>query len=209
MPQSPALAVQRHDPASAPAFVFDFSSPDAYLAAERVASTLGGLVRWIPVHLAELPGAADPGAFRCASEREIFMGDVERRALAQGLQPIRWPQGWPADPEPALRAATYAAQIGRGVAFSLAAFRQAFAAGRDLSEPDNVLIAASACEMHPTAVLKALGTRGVASALAEATARAAAVGVREVPSIVVGERVFTGEAGIDEAAGALREAQTA
>lgn len=209
MPQSPALAVQRHDPASAPAFLFDFSSPDAYLAAERVAAALGGLVRWIPVQLAKLPGAADPGAFRCASEREIFMAELERRAVAQGLQPIRWPPAWPADPEPALRAATYAAQIGRGVAFSLAAFRQAFAAGRDLSEPDNVLIAASACEMHPAAVLKALGTRGVANALAQATDRAAAAGVHEVPAIVVGERVFTGAAGVDEAAEALREAQPA
>ena len=54
-------------------------------------------------------------------------------------------------------AATYAKWIGRGVAFSLAAFRQAFAAGRDLSERDNVLIAAAACEMHPTAVVKGAG----------------------------------------------------
>ena len=45
--------------------------------------------------------------------------------------------------------ATYAKQIGRAVAFSLAAFRQAFAGGRDLGERDNVLIAAAACEMHP------------------------------------------------------------
>ena len=50
----------------------------------------------------------------------------------------------------ALLAATYAKWIGRGVAFSLAALRQAFAAGRDLSVRDNVLIAAAACEMHPT-----------------------------------------------------------
>ena len=51
-------------------------------------------------------------------------------------------------------AATYAKWIGRGVAFSLAALRQAFAAGRDLSVRDNVLIAAAACEMHPAAVIK-------------------------------------------------------
>ena len=48
-----------------------------------------------------------------------------------------------------MRAATYAKQIGRAVAFALAAFRQAYAGGRDLVEPDNVLIAAAACEMHP------------------------------------------------------------
>ena len=51
----------------------------------------------------------------------------------------------------AMRAATFAAQIGKAASFSLAAFRQAFAAGRDLSDPDNVLLAAAACELHPRA----------------------------------------------------------
>ena len=60
-----------------------------------------------------------------------------------------------------MRAATYAKQIGRTVAFALAAFRQAFAGGRAL-DADNVLIAAAACEMHPAAVLKAIELRSVA-----------------------------------------------
>ena len=55
-----------------------------------------------------------------------------------------------------MRAATFAQKSGRAVAFSLAAFRQAFAGGRDLAETDNVLIAAAACELHPNAVLKAI-----------------------------------------------------
>ena len=59
-----------------------------------------------------------------------------------------------------MRAATFAKQTGRTVSFSLAAFRQAFAAGRDLSDPDNVLIAAAACELHPRALLKAVETEG-------------------------------------------------
>ena len=49
----------------------------------------------------------------------------------------------------AMRAATFAKQIGKVVSFSLAGFRQAFAAGRDLSDPDNVMLAAAACELHP------------------------------------------------------------
>ena len=60
-----------------------------------------------------------------------------------------------------MRVATYAKQIGRTVAFALAAYRQAFAGGRSLAEPDNVVIAAAACEMHPAAVLKAAELRGV------------------------------------------------
>ena len=65
-------------------------------------------------------------------------------------------------------AATYAKQIGRAVAFSLAAFRQAFAGGRDLGDQDTVLIAAAACEMHPAAVLKGIRLRSVSAALDQA-----------------------------------------
>ena len=57
----------------------------------------------------------------------------------------------------AMRAATFAKQTGRAVSFSLAAFRQAFAAGRDLTDVDNVTIAGAACELHPRALLKAAG----------------------------------------------------
>src|SRR4029077_15262234 len=104
-----------------------------------------------------------------------------------------------------MRAATFAKQTGRPVSFSLAAFRQAFAAGRDLTDPDNVAIAGAACELHPRALLKAVGTDGVKGALREATEAAAARGVEGVPALVVGKRVFWGddrlEAGVEAAAG--------
>ena len=89
-----------------------------------------------------------------------------RRARADGAALARPVPG--RGPTWALLAATYAKWIGRGVAFSLAALRQAFAAGRDLTEPDNVLIAAAACEMHPTAVSRARAGAS-AAALDEAT----------------------------------------
>ena len=67
-----------------------------------------------------------------------------------------------------MRVATYAKGGGRAVAFSLAAFRQVFAGGRDLGDEGTVLIAAAACEMHPTAVLKGVGLRSVRASLARA-----------------------------------------
>jgi 2-hydroxychromene-2-carboxylate isomerase len=162
-------------------FYFDLASPEAYLAAERIAEEGDAAVEWQPVLAAGLAGGER--SFRCAQERDAYMGDVERRAAAQGLQPLRWPPQWPFDAELAMRVATYAKQIGRVVAFSLAAFRQAFAGGRDLSTADAVVIAAAACEMHPAAVLKAARTRAVRRALDEATRQAAAAGVTEVPAI--------------------------
>ena len=187
-----------------PVLYFDLASPEAYIAAERAAEVLGVVPEWQPIHLAALPGAGELDAFRCAEERDIFRAELERLAAAHGLQPLRWPPGWPGDTGLAMRVATYAKSIGRVVAFSLAAFRQAFAAGRDLADPDSVVIAAAACEMHPAAVLKAADTRGVAEALGRATAQAAEAGVRGVPAVRVGARVFHGEAALQDAADALR-----
>ena len=99
--------------------------------------------------------------------------------------------------------ATYAKQTGRVVAFSLAAFRQAFAAGRDLGERDTVLIAAAAAEMHPAAVAKGAELKGTRARLDAATGAARAAGVRDVPAVLVGDRVFHGDRELEAAADAL------
>jgi 2-hydroxychromene-2-carboxylate isomerase len=175
---------------SQPRFYFDLGSPESYLAAERVLHALGEVPEWVPVRF-------DPPAFRCEQEVLSYREDVERRAAALGVMPLRWPDPFPADTEWAMLAATYAKTIGRGVAFALAAFRQAFAAGRDLSERDSVLIAAAACEMHPSAVLKGAALRGTRERLQAATAEARAAGVDAVPAIVRdGEVLFAGERAI-------------
>jgi 2-hydroxychromene-2-carboxylate isomerase len=184
--------------ASPPAFFFDLASPAAYLAAERALQVLPG-VEWVPVLAAELPGAESWESFRCAEERDIALAQIERAAAGHGLQPLRWPDPFPFDSLFAMRAATYAKQIGRTVAFAQAAFRQAYAGGRSLEDPDNVAIAAAACEMHPAAVLRAADLRGVQNALREATARAAQLGVRDVPAVWTGERVVHGEAQLERA----------
>ena len=72
--------------------------------------------------------------------------------------------------------ATYAKRSSKTVSYSLAAFRQAFAGGRDLGDEGTVLIAAAACEMHPRAVLKAIQLRSTRAALQRACARAATAG---------------------------------
>jgi 2-hydroxychromene-2-carboxylate isomerase len=134
------------------------------------------------------------------------MGEVERRAAAYGLPPIAWPEPFPGNTLFAMRAATFAKQTGRAVSFALAAFRQAFAAGRDLTEPDNVLLAAAACELHPNAVMKAVQTAGVKSALKEATAEAGDLGVRGVPTVVVAGQAFWGDDRLEEAVAAASRA---
>jgi 2-hydroxychromene-2-carboxylate isomerase len=176
-----------------PAFFFDLASPTAYLAAERALQEHPG-VEWIPVlarGLGSHPPAESWEAFRCAEERNIALAHIERTAAERGLQPVRWPDPFPFDSLFAMRVATYAKQIGRTVAFALAAYRQAFAGGRSLADPDNVVIAAAACEMHPAAVMKAAHLRGVGERLEQATARAIALGVRDVPAVWDGEKVVS------------------
>ena len=119
---------------------------------------------------------------------------------------MRWPDDWPTNTLTAMRAAVFAEQTGRAVAFSLAAFRQAFAAGRDLSDVDNVLIAAAACELHPNAVLKGVELQSTKDRLRAATQEAYELGVRGVPSVVVGDQVFWGDDRLEDAAAALTAA---
>jgi 2-hydroxychromene-2-carboxylate isomerase len=174
-----------------PIFTYDIGSPEAYLAAERVVEALGVVPEFEPVLATRLP-AGEIGAFRCAQEEDIHRAEIERRAAAQGLQAVRWPQ-WPFDSELVMLAAAYARGIGKVVAFSLAAFRQAYAAGLDLSQPDGVIVAAAACEIHPRAVLRALESRAVEEALEECTANALAAGVRSVPAVRKGDEVRHGD----------------
>jgi 2-hydroxychromene-2-carboxylate isomerase len=176
--------------AEQPRFYYDLDSPEAYLVAERVMHALGEVPEWVPVQVAAV------GPFRCATEVDSYREGIERRAAALGAMPLRWPHPFPADTRWAMLAATYAKAIGRGVAFSLAAFRQAFAAGRDLSERDNVLLAAAACEMHPAALIKGAELRSTRDKLAAASAQARAAGVRSLPAVAIDGRVLHGERAI-------------
>jgi 2-hydroxychromene-2-carboxylate isomerase len=101
-----------------------------------------------------------------------------------------------------MRAAIYAKELGKTVSFSLAAFRQAFAAGRDLGDADNVAIAAAAAEIHPRALMQAVGRAAIKDRLREDTERAGDTGVMGVPSVVVGAEVFWGDDRLEDAVAA-------
>ncbi|HEV7563267.1 MAG TPA: DsbA family protein [Solirubrobacterales bacterium] len=190
-------------------FYFDLGSPYAYLSAERVSGLFIAArleqPEWQPILLGGLFRHFDRNSWGNGPEREAGMAEVERRGVAYGLPPIVWPDPWPGNTLAAMRVATFAKQTGRAVSFSLAAFRQSFAAGRDLTDVDNVMIAGAACELHPRALLKAIETKSVKEALREATDGAAAQGVEGVPALVVGDEVFWGddrlEDGVEAAGG--------
>ncbi len=176
---------------SQPVFYYDLGSPQCYIVAETIMATLPVVPEWEPV-LAP-PMDSEP----------LVRKHIERLAAEHGLQPIRWPRTWPPQTQRTMLAATYAKRIGRAVAFSLAAFRQAFAGGRDLGDEDTILIAGAACEMHPTALRKGMELRATATALDDATQRAQQAGANRLPAIQIGDGVYTGVDAIEQATMAL------
>jgi 2-hydroxychromene-2-carboxylate isomerase len=188
-------------------FYYDFSSPYSYLAAERISGLFAeaGVEQpeWQPIsfgHVVQAIGKT-PWSMQPEGPDPADLEEIRRRASERGLPEVRYPDGWPVESYSLnpVRAAVYAKQSGKVVSFSLAAFRQVFAAGRDMSDVDNVLIAAAACELHPKAVLKGIETAGVKEELRRATAEAMELGVTGVPTVAVGDELLWGDDRLEEA----------
>jgi 2-hydroxychromene-2-carboxylate isomerase len=178
-----------------PTFYYDLGDPWSYVVAERILSELPELAEWQPVHGAQLGWTAP----------ELDADALGAAVAEHRLQPLRLPSRWPPNTRLAMLAATFAKSGGRTVGFSLAAFRQAFAGGRDLGDEATVLIAAAAAEMHPRSVLAAVGMRSVAATLRRAGDRALEAGVRALPAIDVGDQLFSGPDALERATTALLE----
>jgi 2-hydroxychromene-2-carboxylate isomerase len=188
-------------------FYYDFNSPYSYLAAERISGLFAEAdleqPEWQPIsfgHIIQAIGKV-PWSMQPDGPNPGDLAEVQRRADERGLPEVLYPEGWPVanyslNP---IRAAIYAKESGRVVSFSLACFRQVFAAGRDMSDVDNVLVAAAACELHPNAVMKGIETKSVKDKLRAATDRALALGVEGIPTIAVGERLFWGDDHLEDA----------
>jgi 2-hydroxychromene-2-carboxylate isomerase len=191
-------------------FYYDFNSPYSYLAAERISGLFAeaGVEQpeWQPIsfgHLLKATGRR-PWSLPPEGPAPEHLTEVQRRADERGLPTVVYPRGWPMENYSLnpTRAAVYAKESGKVVSFSLACFRQVFAAGRDMSDMDNVLIAAAACELHPNAVLKGIETQSIKDKLRAATDEALARGVEGVPTVAVGGQLFWGDDRLEEAVAA-------
>ncbi len=183
-------------------FYYDLSSPYAYLAAERVEEVLAP-VHWQPiafgpliVEIGKVPWSLTPG------EREAGVAEIEARAAARGLPPVRWPEGWPAESYSVLapRAALWAEREGAQHALAMALFRRMFVAGEALDRVETVLDCAREAGLDADALAAALGGEELKRELREATAAAIARGVTGVPTVAVGEQLFWGDDHLEDAA---------
>jgi 2-hydroxychromene-2-carboxylate isomerase len=184
-----------------PVFYFDYSSPYAYLAATRIGELLPDAT-WRPIafgalirQIGKVPWSLRPG-------REAGMREIEERAAARGLPPVRWPEGWPDRSYSLLplRAGLVAEAHGRLAAFSAEAYRLMFAEGRALSDPAPVLEAAAAAGLDTGAVAAGLEDPEVKARLRGYTDEAIARGVTGVPTVAVGGALFWGDDKLETAA---------
>jgi 2-hydroxychromene-2-carboxylate isomerase len=197
-----------------PTFYFDLGSPYAYLAAERldgerlaserVAGVLPEPVTWQPVSLGALFKLVGRSSWSLGdpARRRAGIAEVERRAELYGLPPVRWPEPWPSNYLFAMRACTYAFQVGVGREFALQAFRASFRHGRDLGVPEHVLALAREVGLEPRAVREATEDPAVKLELRAATEAAHGIGVFGVPTFAVGEELFWGEDRLEDAVAA-------
>jgi 2-hydroxychromene-2-carboxylate isomerase len=192
-------------------FYFDLGSPYAYLAAQRLHEVLGGQVEWQPVSLGALFKLTGRSSWSLGDpeRRQAGMAEVERRARLYGLPPVRWPDPWPGSYLMAMRAATFAYQIGQGHRFTMQAFRNGFQEGSDLSISAEVLRAAEAAGLDPAAVEAATRDPDVKHALRDATDAAQQLGVFGVPTIAIDGELFWGDDRLEDAAAHLRAGRIA
>jgi 2-hydroxychromene-2-carboxylate isomerase len=187
-------------------FYFDLGSPFAYLAAERLPTLLPEPVRWQPVLLGGLFRLTGRSSWALGDyrRRQAGMADIERRALAYGLAPMRWPDPWPADYLTAMRATTYAFSAGQGREFALRAYREAFQRGSDLSIATNVFESARRAGLDPEAVRAGVADPQIKQTLRDATDAAYDRGVFGVPTVAIGDELFWGDDRLEDAAAHLQ-----
>jgi 2-hydroxychromene-2-carboxylate isomerase len=191
-------------------FYFDLGSPFAYLAAERLHTLFPEPVHWQPVLLGGLFRLTGRSSWALGDyqRRQAGMADIERRALAYGLPPMRWPDPWPADYLTAMRATTYAFSAGQGREFTMQAYRDAFQRGSELSVAGNVLESAARAGLDPEAVSVGASDPEIKQALRDATDAAYDRGVFGVPTVAIGDELFWGDDRLEDAAAHLQTCST-
>ena len=182
-------------------FRYDFNSPYAYLAAERIDELLPQ-AQWQPIAFAFLlrVQGRTPWSF---TDREAGQAEVERRADERGLPPVAWRDDWPAecyslDP---LRGAWVAAEHGLLKEFSLAAFRRLFVDGEALGGETTLEIAEQVGLDRQ--VVRGAAESHAKQGLRAATDRAIAEGVPGVPTVSVGAKHFWGDDQLEAAVAAV------
>jgi 2-hydroxychromene-2-carboxylate isomerase len=133
------------------------------------------------------------------------MAEIERRARAYGLPPMRWPDPWPTNYLTAMRAATFAFTVDAGREFTQQAFRRGFQDGVQLQVEAHVFDAAQRAGLDRGEVAAAIQDQEIKQSLREATETAYELGVFGVPTTAIDDELFWGDDRLEDAAAHLRK----
>jgi 2-hydroxychromene-2-carboxylate isomerase len=186
-----------------PVFYFDFNSPYAYLAAERIEGLIPE-AEWRPIAFPML--LQQLGRLEEVLQRDFpnVLPIVRERAAKRGLPPVEPPPGWPIETWSLgpLRAAVFAGEQGLGPEFARAAFRAVFVDSRSLSDDEVLGAVAAEAGLDPSAAREAIQRPEIKERLKKHTNGALERGITGIPTVEIGEGLFWGDDHLEEAAAA-------
>jgi 2-hydroxychromene-2-carboxylate isomerase len=182
-------------------FYFDFNSPYAWLAAERIDRFVPD-AEWKPIAFPILLyrlGTLDAAMRRST---QPVVEEVSRRAAERGLPNFNPPPGWPLQSWSLLplRAALFADDSGRLREFCDPVFRAMFVDGRPVTELATVLDAAREAGLDAAEVEAAVEQPEIKERLKANTQEAFDRGVTGIPTVAIGDQIFWGDDRLEEAA---------
>jgi 2-hydroxychromene-2-carboxylate isomerase len=186
-----------------PVFYFDFNSPYAYLAAERIGDLIPE-AEWRPIAFPVLLQQLGRLETALARDFSIRAAEVSERAAQRGLPPFNPPIGWPLQTWSLvpLRASLIAGGHDLLHEFSAAVFRKTFVDGLSSAELDTVREAAREVGLDPDEVEDGIQRPGIKQRLKDHTEEAHRRGVTGIPTVAIDDELFWGDDHLDEAAAA-------
>jgi 2-hydroxychromene-2-carboxylate isomerase len=182
-------------------FIYDFGSPNAYLARKvlpQIAARTGAVVNLIPALLG--------GIFKATNNRSpaLAFGEVKgklayealetRRFVAKhGLTAFRMNPHFPVNTLLIMRGLIAARRMGAGEAYLEAVERAMWEAGEKMDDPEVVLRVLAAAGLDGQAILDATQDASAKAELVANTEAAVARGVFGAPTFFVGDEMFFGK----------------
>jgi 2-hydroxychromene-2-carboxylate isomerase len=182
-------------------FIFDFGSPNAYLAWKvlpAIAARHGAQVRLSPCLLGGIFKAtgnqAPSAAFGAIKGKMAYeMLEMRRFIAAHGLSAFRMNPHFPVNTLLLMRGQIAAERAGVGQAYLEAMLMGMWEDGLKLDDPEVFVATANAAGLDGPALLAQAGDPEVKGQLAANTEAAVARGVFGIPSFFVGEEMFFGK----------------
>lgn len=182
-------------------FIFDFGSPNAYLAWKvlpDIAARHGATVTLLPCLLGgifkatgnQAPGVAFSGV---KGKLDYEMLEMRRFIEAHGLSAFRFNPHFPVNTLLLMRGQIAAQRMHVGEAYLDAMLKGMWEQGLKLDDPEVFVATANAAGLDGAALLAATGDSEVKGELAANTEAAVARGVFGIPTFFVGGEIFFGK----------------